>query len=110
MILLHDNAGPHRVLHTCAHLRATGVTMLEHPPYSLDILPCDYFLFPPLKKELCGHRFPNIDALKDEVDRVLHQIPVHEYRAVILDLPRRWRLCVQQQGGYFEGLRKQAES
>ncbi len=76
VILLHDNATPHRALHTRAHLRATGVTTLEHPPYSPDMSPCDYFLFPCLKKELRGRRFANVDALKDKVDRVLREIPI----------------------------------
>ncbi len=82
------------------------MTVLEHPPYSPDLAPCDYFLFPRLKKELRGVRFASVDALQAEVNHVLKEIPVHEYRAAMLDLPRRWRKCMQEGGDYFEGMRK----
>ncbi len=88
MVLLHDNASPHRALQTRAHLRASGVTVLEHPPYSPDLSLCDYFLFPWLKHDLRGRRFATLDDLQDAIDVVLRQIPVHEYQAAILDLPR----------------------
>ncbi len=54
MLLLHDNAPAHTALHTRAHLHASGVSLLEHPPYSPNMSPCDYFLFPRLKRELRG--------------------------------------------------------
>jgi len=31
------------------------VCVLHHPPYSFDLSPCDYFLFPKLKLPLKGH-------------------------------------------------------
>ena len=30
------------------------VYVLEHSPYSPDLVPCDFFLFPRLKKNLAG--------------------------------------------------------
>jgi hypothetical protein len=35
------------------------VTVLPHPPYSPDLCPCDFFLFPRLKKRLKGRRHEN---------------------------------------------------
>ena len=34
-----------------------GTAQLQQPPYSPDLAPCDFFLFPRLKKVLKGHRF-----------------------------------------------------
>jgi len=50
-LLLHDNAPAHRAL---AYL---GFQCLDHPPYSPDLAPSDYHLFPGLKKQLKGRHF-----------------------------------------------------
>ena len=34
-----------------------GFQCLDHPPYSPDLAPSDYHLFPGLKKQLKGHHF-----------------------------------------------------
>jgi histone-lysine N-methyltransferase SETMAR len=35
-------------------LAAKGVKMVPHPPYSPDLAPADFFLFPKVKAELAG--------------------------------------------------------
>jgi hypothetical protein len=34
-----------------------GGTPLEHPPYSPDLTPCDFWAFPIIKRELRGKKF-----------------------------------------------------
>jgi hypothetical protein len=36
------------------HLSKNKVRILPHPPYSQDLAPCDFFMFPKIKKELGG--------------------------------------------------------
>jgi hypothetical protein len=38
-------------------LRDLHYKLLEHPPYSPDLAPSDFFLFPKLKLFLAGQRF-----------------------------------------------------
>ena len=47
---LHDNAPVHRALATPKKLAYLGFHCLDHPPYSTDLAPSDYHLFPGLKK------------------------------------------------------------
>jgi hypothetical protein len=47
---LHDNARPHTALSVSRFLIKYNVTVLPHLPYSPDLTPCDFFLFPRLKK------------------------------------------------------------
>jgi histone-lysine N-methyltransferase SETMAR len=56
VLLLHDNA-THRALVTQKKLAYLGFQCLDHPPYSLDLNPSDYHLFPGLKKQLKGRHF-----------------------------------------------------
>jgi hypothetical protein len=57
VIMLHDNACPHVACTVRDTLCSTYWKVLDHPPYILDLTPCDFHLFDPLKKVLKGHRF-----------------------------------------------------
>ncbi len=41
----------------------------QHPPYSPDLVPSDYYLFPNLKRHLDGMRFTNDLGLQTEVSK-----------------------------------------
>jgi len=56
-LFLHDNAPAHRPLATQKKLAYLGFQCLDHPPYSLDLAPSNYRLFPGLKKQLKGCYF-----------------------------------------------------
>ena len=49
-ILHHDNAPVHDALRVCKFLAKNSITKLDHPPYPPDLAPCDFWLFPKLKK------------------------------------------------------------
>jgi len=49
VLFLHDNAPAHRALATQKKLAYLGFQCLDHPPYSPDLAPSDYHLFPRLK-------------------------------------------------------------
>ena len=51
VLFLHDNALAHRALATQMNLAYLGFQCLDHPPYSPDLAPSDYHLFPGLKKK-----------------------------------------------------------
>ena len=48
LLFLHDNAPTHRVLAAYKKLAYLGFQCLDHPPYSPDLDPSDYHLFPGL--------------------------------------------------------------
>ncbi|GFU05368.1 histone-lysine N-methyltransferase SETMAR [Trichonephila clavipes] len=53
----HDNARPHTANRTTALVERFGWEMVSHPPYSPDLAPSDFHLFPELKKNLGGTQF-----------------------------------------------------
>lgn len=57
IMLHHDNASSHTSLRTKAFLEESGVETLPHPPYSPDLAPCDFFLFPIIKEKIKGNFF-----------------------------------------------------
>ena len=54
----------HTALSIRQYLAQRNVPMLEQPPYSPDLAPSDFFLFPKLKTVLKGTRFPDLETLK----------------------------------------------
>ena len=57
VFFLHDNAPSHRALATQKKLAYLGFQCLSHQPYSPDLPPSDYHLFPGLTKQLKGRHF-----------------------------------------------------
>jgi histone-lysine N-methyltransferase SETMAR len=49
VLFLHDNALAHQALATQKKMAYLGLQCLDHPPYSLDLAPSDYHLFPGFK-------------------------------------------------------------
>ena len=57
VLFLHDNAPAHWALATQKKLAYLGFHCHDHPPYSLDLAPLDYHLFPGLNKRLKVRHF-----------------------------------------------------
>lgn len=77
--------------------------MIAHPPYSPDLAPVDFFLFPLLKSKLRGIHHRTLPAVKAAVQRNLTAISDNAYQQAMINLPLRWRKCIATEGEYFEG-------
>ena len=62
VLFFHDNTPAHRALATQKKLAYLGFQCLDHPPYSPDLAPSDYHLFPGLKKKQLKDRHFSSDA------------------------------------------------
>jgi len=59
-ILYHDNASAHTALYLREFLATKKVTVLEHPAYSPDLAPSDFFLSPKIKEILKRGNFDEL--------------------------------------------------
>ena len=65
---MHDNARPHTARQTQALLfEQFYCDIFEHPPYSPDLAPSEFFLITKMKEHLAGKRFANDEDLKNAV-------------------------------------------
>jgi len=102
--LLHDdNAPSHRALATREFLAHNNVTTFPHPPYSPDLAPCDFFLFPKMKLQLKGRRFDGLEDIQRESQNVLGKLREQDFQHAFQQWQRRWDRCVAAHGDYFEG-------
>ena len=72
-------------------------------PYSPDIAPCDFFLFPKIKITLKGRRFTAIGDIKSVSLKELKTIPKTEFEKCFEDWKKRWHKRIISNGDYFEG-------
>ena len=85
-ILHMDNARPHLVNDKLAKI---GIRRLEHPPYSPDLAPSDYFLYGYLSFMLEGCFFKTAKELFDKVTEILTSIPNFMFKNAYEEWPRR---------------------
>ena len=78
-------------------------TVIAQPPYSPDLAPCDFFLFPKLKYPLRGTRDESIQAIKRNSLKELKAIPAEAYKKCMENWINRWHACIGSKGAYFEG-------
>lgn len=102
-IILHqDNAPAHKSSVGMAAVKDLGFEVIEHPPYSPDLAPCDFFLFPALKNDLRGMHFEDFKELKMAVQSTLRRIAKDGFQEVFDKWVSRWEKCVEHSGRYFE--------
>ena len=102
--LHHDNAPAHTAAATRDFLTEQGISTLSHPPYSPDLAPCDFWLFPTVKQVLKGRRFESDEDMEQAAIEAMEDIPIEEFRKFMEKWLSRAHKCIEFQGGYFEGL------
>ena len=100
----HDNASSHKCEVVKSFLASEKVKVLNHPPYSPDLSPCDFFLFPRHKKMLSGNKYTSRSSPGSAIYQCLQQIPKEDYLSAFREWVKRLQKCVSVNGEYFEGL------
>ncbi len=104
LILHHDNASSHTSKLTTSYLKEKKVDILPHPPYSPDLSPCDFYLFPKIKKELKNKKYYKVENLARAVQSVTSNIPKEDYKNCFENWKTRLQKCIDSNGNYFEGM------
>ncbi len=77
-ILHHEKAPSHKAIiggiKVNEFLTKHSTNTIQQPPYSPDMAPADFFLFPKLKLPLRGTRFQSIEDVKENSRRELNSI------------------------------------
>ena len=89
LLLHHDDASAHNALGIWEFLVKNNIDVLEQLPYSPDLAPCDFFLFPKLKEVIKGTRFQDSKAIKNSRDRELRAIPKESLQECVEAWQRR---------------------
>ena len=76
-----------------------GMKTVPHRPYSPDLAPCDFCLFPKLKEKLRGCRYETIEEMKKVIDTLTQE----DFHGAFQKLLEWLNQCIAAGGDYFEG-------
>ena len=76
---------------------------MPHPPYSPDLAPADFFLFPKLKTTLIRRRFLTIEEIQENALRELLAITDIALQVAFQQWKKRWERSIASREDYFEG-------
>ena len=103
-ILHYDNAQCHTSLLVRQFLSNKNITVCPHPPYSPDLAPCDFWLFPKVKMTMKGKRFESIQDIEAATTAQLKTLTKEDFQNCFRKWQERWDKCVRSEGEYFEGI------
>ena len=87
-------------LHPCHRLFDQDlINTVPHPPYSLDLAPCDFWLFSKLR----GCRYETIEEMKEAVTKVIDTLTQEDFHGAFQKLLEWYNKCIAAGGDYFEG-------
>ena len=76
-----------------------GIKTVPSPPYSPDLGPCDFWLFP----KLGGCRpYEKIEEMREAMTKVIDTLTQEDFHGVFQKLLERYK-CIAAGGDYFEG-------
>lgn len=102
VLFCHDNAPSHTSRIVREKLDQLRFQVIPHPPYSPDLAPSDFHLFPKLKLFLAGKKFKTDEEVIAATEQYFDSLEEDHYKTGIMALQRRWSKCVDVRGEYVE--------
>ena len=75
-----------------------GIKTVLQCPFSPDLAPCDFCLFPKLR----GCRYETIEEMKEAETKVIDTLTEEEFHGAFQKLLERYNKCIAAGGDYFE--------
>ena len=92
-----DNAPVHNSILVTDYLTKMGIKTVPHRPYSPDLAPCDFWLFPKLR----ACHYETIE-MKEAVMKVIDTLTQEDFHGPFQKL-LEWYKCIAARRDYFEG-------
>jgi len=102
VLLLHNNALAHTSAVATSAAAECGYELLPHPPYSPDLAPSDFCLFPLMKEHLSGTHFSSGNDIIASVEVFLQRQDELFYKTGIQKMQARWNKCIEVGGDRVE--------
>ena len=76
-----------------------GIKTVPQPPYSPDLVPYDFCLFPKLR----GCRYETIEEMKEALTKFIDTLTQEDLHMAFQKLLERYNKCIAAGWDYFEG-------
>ena len=92
------NAPVHNSILVTDYLTKMGINTVLQPPYSQDLAPCDFWLFPKLR----GCRCERNEEMKEVVMKVIDTLTQEDFHGAFQKLLEQYNKYIAAGGDYFE--------
>ena len=76
-----------------------GIKTVPQPPFSRDLAPCDFWLFPKLR----GCHYETTEEMKEAVMKVIDRLTLEDFHGAFQKFLERYNKCIAAGVDYFEG-------
>ena len=76
-----------------------GINTVPQPPYSPDLAPCDFSIFP----KLSGCRYETIEEMKEAATKVIDTLTQENFHGAFQKLLERYNKFIAAGADYFDG-------
>ena len=76
-----------------------GIKTVRHRPYSPELAPCAFCLFP----KLIGFCYETIEEMKEAVTKLINTLTQEDFYGTFQKLLEQYKKCIAAGGDYFEG-------
>ena len=94
-----DNTPVHNSILGTDYLTKIGIKTVPQPPYSLDLAPCDFWLFPKLR----GCSYETTEEMKEAVMKVIDTLTQEDFHEAFQKLLEWYNKCIAIRWNYFKG-------
>ena len=102
VLLQQDNARVHTCKVAMDAVERNGYELIPHPVFSPDLAPSDFFLFPNLKKDICGLHFRSDEEVVTAIEEWVNGKDPDFFSSGLMALEHRWSKCITLEGNYIE--------
>ena len=76
-----------------------GIKTVPHSPYSPDVAPCDFWLFPKLR----GSCYETLEDMKEALTKFIDTLTQDDFHGAIQKVLEQYNKCIAAKGDCFEG-------
>ena len=93
-----DNTSVHNSILVTVYLSKMGINTVPQPPYSRDLVSCDFWLFPKLR----GCRYETIEEMKEAVTKVIDTLTQVDFDGALQKFLEGYNKCIAAVVVYFK--------
>ena len=101
-VLHMDNSPVHNSKYTHFYIKDSGLSRADHPPYSPDLAPSDFWLFGTLDNMKREHTFESPEESVEWIEEKFSEFSVDDIKSVFENWEARLERCIELKGDYVQ--------
>jgi hypothetical protein len=96
-----DNSMCHNGRKITDELENLKLDRVDHPPYSRDLIPCDFWLFGMLKQKVQDRVFDTIEEILMAIRKIWSEMTFEDFQSVFFDWIQQVEYVIEHEWEYY---------